>query len=226
MLAVEDVAAGFRSDRDLPLDGIGFVLESGESVSICGRSGSGKSTLLFVLAGLLMPVRGHVVLDGVDVYAQSERARSHWRRDQVGFVFQFGEMLPELNVVDNVALPLRLQGESRGRAADRARGMLAGFGLEQYATSDVRALSGGELQRAAIARALVHRPAMVLADEPTGALDEENSRAVLDALMDGCREHGAVLIVATHDPVVAESTRRVARLLDRRLVEATGAFGL
>lgn len=212
MIEADALAAGF--DRSRPsLVNVEFRLDAGQSLSVRGPSGSGKSTLLLVLAGLLAPTSGRVCLDGRDLFSLTERARSRFRRDRIGFVFQFGEMLPELNTIDNVALPLLLRGVDSRQARREALAMLSRFGIADYAPRDSRSLSGGELQRAAIARALVHRPSVVLADEPTGALDAENSHLVLTELLDGCAERGAVLVVATHDPIVAAATEIVADLI-------------
>lgn len=218
MIDARDLTAGY--DPASPsLRNASLQLGGGESLSVRGPSGSGKSTLLMVLAGILTPLSGSVEIDGKSLFGLSVRERSRVRREQIGFVFQFGEMLPELNVANNVAMPLLLAGVKKASALRSAAELLERFGLGGYEGRDVRSLSGGELQRAAIARSLVHRPALVLADEPTGALDEVNSRLILDELLEGCAERGVVLVIATHDPLVAQGTKRCVMLRDGAFVE-------
>jgi putative ABC transport system ATP-binding protein len=214
--------------RDLTLDvpgrrlfdGITFAAEPGECIAIMGPSGSGKTSLLNCLCGITTPTAGSVIIDGVDVPGLGITPRSAFRLKHIGLVFQFGELLPELTVVENVSLPLRLLGVGREEAERRAAGWLARLGIGDLAVQHPDRLSGGEAQRAGIARALAHGPALVLADEPTGALDEANAAQVARLLLGIAKETGATVIVATHDPLVATQADRVLRLRDGQLLSA------
>jgi putative ABC transport system ATP-binding protein len=213
-----DVARTWPGPPPRPLfQSVSLAVAPGEIVAIVGESGSGKSTLLNLLAGLDRPDRGAVRIDGVDLAALDDDARTRLRRTRIGFVFQAFHVLPYLDVAHNVALPLTLAGERRAPADPRVAAMLAAVGLADRAASPPRELSGGELQRVAIARALVHEPAVVLADEPTGNLDPRTATVILALLAERVRAHGAALILATH-------SRAAAALADRVLV--LGADGL
>lgn len=199
------------------LDVVDLTIAPGEAVGIQGPSGSGKSTLLHVLAGLLPPVSGEVVLDGFAVWTASDRGRSHFRLRRMGIVFQTGDLIPELNVVENVELPLRLMKVSRRQARQKAEEMLGSLGIGDLEGRALRQISGGQLQRVAIGRALIHDPAIVLADEPTGALDDENARVAVELLIARARDAGAAVVVVTH-------SRDVAAVVDRRLAMVDGAL--
>lgn len=214
-LTCRGLRVGF-GDRAV-LDGVDLEADPGRPVAVMGPSGSGKTTLLHCLAGLRLPDEGEIVLDGVSVTGLGRRQRSRFRLEQVGIVFQFGELLGELTVSENVALPLHLRGESD---PDRVSEVLDAVGLGERAGSWPAELSGGEVQRAAIARAITGRPKLLLADEPTGALDEDLSHAVCDLLLESARAVGAVLIVATHDPLVAEAMGQTVRLRRGKLEAA------
>jgi putative ABC transport system ATP-binding protein len=183
-----------------------------------GPSGSGKSTLLHILAGLIRATAGQVLFEGRRIDHLSERERAELRLTRLGFVFQFGELVPELTVLENVELPLRLAGASRQRARTRARALLEELGVADQAGKRLAEISGGQTQRVAVARALVNHPAVVIADEPTGALDEANSAVVLRLLLDAVRRHGASLVLATHDPDVARHCDQVLTLAAGALV--------
>ncbi|MFI9001677.1 ABC transporter ATP-binding protein [Streptomyces sp. NPDC053541] len=185
------------------VSGVDFTLRRGEVAAVMGSSGSGKSSLLYCLAGVLAPAGGRVVFEGVDLAGLEDEELSALRRERFGFVFQYGELLPELTVEENAALPLRLAGQRKApahAAAGEVLGRLGMTGLLQRRTSQ---LSGGQSQRVAVARALVHRPAVVFADEPTGALDSTNATAVLDEFLRLARDQDTAVVIVTHDEGVA-----------------------
>lgn len=199
------------------LDGVDVEIARGEVVAVMGPSGSGKSTLLMCLAGIDRPDDGTVSFDGADIGAMSERRRADLRLRRFGFVFQFGELVPELTLVENVSLPLWLTGTPRRRATSLARRMLEELGVLEHADQRTSEMSGGEAQRAAVARALVHRPDVVFADEPTGALDTLNGERVLEALVAAAATRDAAVIVVTHEARVAAFAHREIRLRDGRI---------
>ena len=196
------------------LRGVGLELAAGEFTAVVGPSGCGKSTLLHVCGGMDRPTSGTVAVDGVDLAELDDEALTMLRRDRVGFVFQFFNLLPTLTLAENIALPLLLAGAPReaglARAGEGARRVGLVHRLEHYPAQ----VSGGEMQRAAVARALVHRPALVIADEPTGNLDTGNGRRVLSLLRELNRETGVAVLLATHDPTLAAAADRVLRLRD------------
>jgi putative ABC transport system ATP-binding protein len=194
---------------------------AGEIVAIRGRSGSGKSTLLNLVAGLDTPTAGEVWIAGSRVSGLAPRARTAFRRDHLGFVFQFFNLVPTLTVIENVQLPAELAGRSSGEAAARARALLAEVGLEARAGTFPDRLSGGEQQRVAIARALVQQPLLLLADEPTGNLDDVTGRRVMDLLERLTRERGRTLLVVTHSALIADRADRSLTIEAGRLVPAT-----
>ena len=196
----------------------------GERVAVVGRSGSGKSTLLNLISGIDTPDAGSVELDGAVLSALAEPARTLFRRAHVGFVYQFFNLIPTLDVAENVRLVLELNGVRGQEARTRTLAMLAAVGLRDRAASAVDALSGGEQQRVAIARALVHRPRLLLADEPTGNLDEESARELLPLLWSLTHTEGSALILVTHDLALAAAADRVLELRGGRLHPA-GARG-
>jgi putative ABC transport system ATP-binding protein len=190
---------------------VNLQVAKGEFVAIVGESGVGKSTLLNCMAGLDTWDTGSVLLDGIDLGALSDDQRALLRRDKVGFVFQAFHVLPHLDVAQNVALPLMLQG-SHVDTNERVKAMLNAVGLEGFGTRLPQTLSGGQLQRVSIARALVHRPALLLADEPTGNLDPTTAAKVMDALISQTRAHGASLVLVTHSEAAAARADRVLKL--------------
>ncbi len=202
----------------------GLTVHRGETVAVTGSSGSGKSTLLHCLAGILMPDEGQVLLDGERIDDLSEERRTALRRNRFGFVFQFGQLLPELAAVENVALPLLLAGVSRREAVARAAQWFDPLGLAGLEQRRPGQLSGGQEQRVAIARALVARPAVVFADEPTGALDSVTGGQTVALLTGLARRTGAGLVV-THDAEVAAACDRTIAIRDGRTAAAglTGA---
>ena len=202
-------AAGVTAVR-----GVDLVVDEGEFVAITGASGSGKSTLLHMLGGITRPSSGRVLLEGVDLATLGDDALAEIRRRRIGFVFQRYNLLPELSLAENVALPLVLDGAPEARCRDAARQALEAVGMVHRADHRPDALSGGEQQRGAVARALVTDPAIVLADEPTGALDSVNSGVVLELLQRLVRDRRQTVILVTHDPGIAAAAGRVVRMKD------------
>lgn len=205
------------------LNGVNIALSSGEVVALLGQSGSGKSTLLHLLGGLLRPTGGEVWLAGQRIDNLSERERSRARLRQIGFVFQFGDLVPELTVVENVDLPLRFAGTSPKLARTRALDLLDQLGVATEANRRLSEVSGGQAQRAAVARALVASPAVVLADEPTGALDSTTGERVLEALVGTAKEQDTAVLLVTHELRVASWADRDVLLRDGRVVGETPA---
>ena len=200
------------------LDGVGFAIAKGEAVAIVGASGSGKSTLLSLLAGLDVPSDGSVHLDGAPLSALDEDGRAKARGEKIGFVFQSFQLLPSLTALEKVMLPLELRGDAD--AEGPARAILAQVGLGERLAHYPRQLSGGEQQRVALARAFVTRPAVLVADEPTGNLDTQTGQAIVDLLFRLNREAGTTLVLVTHDERLAARCDRVLRLDAGRLVSA------
>ncbi len=184
---------------------------------VLGPSGSGKSTLLNLMGGIDRPTSGHLRVDGLELHTLTERQLDGYRRDYVGFVFQFNNLLPNLDALENVALPLIAQGRSWAQARDEARTQLAALGLGSRASHRPEELSGGEQQRVALARAVVSRPALVLADEPTGDLDLELAEIVLDLMSSLNRDLGATFVIATHNPRLVSRATQVIELTNGRM---------
>ncbi len=200
------------------LDGVDLDLHSGERVAVMGPSGSGKSSLLHCLAGVVRPQAGEVLFRGERVDTRSEAARSALRLRHLGMVFQFGDLVPELTLAENVMLPLQLLGRRR-EAHSAALALMERLDIAQVADERAGTVSGGQAQRAAVARALVHGPAVVLADEPTGSLDSVAAEKVLDAMVELTASTGAALLVVTHDHLVASHLTRLVVIRDGRVDE-------
>ncbi len=201
------------------LRGVDLDIAAGQSVAVTGPSGSGKTSLLLLLAGLEQPAAGSVSLGGTALGTLSRDALADLRRDRIGIVFQSFHLLPSLSALDNVALPLQIAGQAD--APKRARELLDRVGLGERLHHYPSQLSGGEQQRVAIARALVHRPPLLLADEPTGNLDDHTGARVRELLFDLQRESAATMVLVTHDPAFAARCDRVLQLHDGRLLERT-----
>ena len=199
------------------LDGISLEIARGEFVTVTGPSGCGKSTLLNLLGGLDSPDSGELFVDGLALHGAGEAALTDYRRRRLGIVFQFFNLLPAMTVAENVELPLLFAGVPRRAMRERALALLDVVGLAARADHHPHQLSGGEMQRAAIARALVHEPALLLADEPTGNLDSANADRVMDALLKIASQRLTTLVVVTHSEAVAEMAPRRIRLLDGKI---------
>jgi putative ABC transport system ATP-binding protein len=212
-LAAHGVTRSFGPTR--ALRGADLAVDRHEIVAVMGPSGSGKSTLLYCLAGILTPDTGEVVFDGARVDQLDERARTELRRRRFGFVFQFGQLVPELSAVENVALPLLLEGHARDRSRAEAAGWLGRLGIGDLGARRPGELSGGESQRVALARALVAGPDVIFADEPTGSLDSFAGGQVMDLLVDSARVQRTTVLLVTHDA-------RVAAYADREVVVRDG----
>ena len=212
MLELRDITKSFPQQR--VLEGISLSVSNGESVAIMGPSGSGKSTLLHCMSGVLVPDQGEVLFDGHDVAAMSDAERSRLRLEHFGFIFQDGQLLPELTATENVALPQIMRGVPRSQAHDEAIDMLTRLGLGAYVDRYPGQLSGGQGQRVAIARALAGPPSVVFADEPTAALDQATGHEVMQQIVAVCQKFGVALVVVTHDPKIADWCSRRVEIRD------------
>lgn len=206
------------------LDGVSLTIAAGEVAAIMGPSGSGKSTLLNLIAGLDRPTGGSVRVEGTEISRLGETALARYRRARIGLIFQFFNLLNNLTVLDNVMIPAQLAGIKRRAALERARELLDQLGIGDQAGRYPARLSGGQRQRVAIARAIVNRPVLLLADEPTGALDTRSGEQVLDLLRDLNRA-GQTIVLVTHDPrLAARCARRTVRIVDGAVAEDTAAL--
>jgi ABC-type lipoprotein export system ATPase subunit len=223
LLTLDGVTKRFSRGQEavVALDGVDLEVEPSEFVAVVGRSGSGKSTLLHLAGGLDTPESGRVVFDGRDVQAMSVSERAALRRRDIGFVFQFFHLIPTLTVAENVRLPLMLDGNRAGE--HDAGDVIERVGLGHRQEHLPGELSGGEMQRAAIARALVARPRLILADEPTGNLDSTTGEAILDVLTEQVADLGAALLMVTHDTEAARRAARVVTLSDGHITKARRA---
>jgi putative ABC transport system ATP-binding protein len=206
-------------NRIVALDGVSLDIHKGEFVTIMGPSGSGKSTLLHLIGGLDRPTEGEVLVDGRIISQMADDHVTLFRRTQIGFVFQFFNLLPTLSALENVVLPMILDGKSRGDARERGRALLGRVGLEGRSGHLPEELSGGEIQRVAIARALIFSPPILLADEPTGNLDSKNGDAVLGLLREINQDEKCTVVMATHNLQAARYGGRLLHLRDGMLVE-------
>ena len=208
------------------LDGVSLDIEKGEFVAVVGQSGSGKSTMMNVLGCLDIPTRGTYRLDGVDVRELSDKELSRIRNKQIGFIFQGFNLIPALNAWENVELPLIYQGVPASKRADRVEAALERVGLAERAGHKPTEMSGGQQQRVAIARAIATQPPIIMADEPTGALDSRTGKHVLE-ILHGLHDDGSTIILITHDNGIAATAERVVRISDGHIIydgDREGAF--
>jgi putative ABC transport system ATP-binding protein len=225
VLVLDEITKRYRPESAPVLDRLRLQLPAGEYLAIMGESGSGKSTLLNLIAGLDRPDSGRVLFEGIDLASLDDDAVTRWRRASVGFVFQAFHVLPYLTVLQNVALPLDLLGVRDPQRHERVLQLLEACGIAALATRYARELSGGELQRIAIARALVHRPRLVLADEPTGNLDARTAQQILCLLREQLRANAANAILITHSIAAARSADRILQLEAGQLQALTATAG-
>ena len=207
---------GEGSTQVKALDNVSFSVEKGEFLAIIGPSGSGKSTLLHIIGGVDRPSSGKVYMDGQDVYAQDEEALAVFRRRQVGLIYQFYNLIPVLNVVENMSLPVLMDGREGNE--ERLEELLGILDLKERRNNLPNQLSGGQQQRVSIGRALMNAPAVVLADEPTGNLDSRNSQEIVELLKLSNKKYGQTLIVITHDESIALQADRIIAIEDGRIV--------
>ena len=221
LIEARDVVRSFGQTP--ALRGASLSVAAGEILAVMGPSGAGKSTLLHCLAGILLPDSGQVWFGGRRVDAMGENERSALRRDQFGFVFQFGQLVPELTAEENIALPLLLGGTRRAQALAAARAWFGRLGLDGLEQRRSGELSGGQAQRVALARGLVAQPEVLFADEPTGSLDSVSGELVMDLLTAAVREHGTTVVLVTHDARVAAYADREVIVRDGKVGTLTGA---
>jgi putative ABC transport system ATP-binding protein len=219
MIQLTEVSKAYGSERAVSaLKTVSLLIAAGERVAVMGPSGSGKSTLLNLVCGLDEPTSGSVKVEGVELSGLSDDGRTRLRRQKIGMIFQTFNLLPTLTAVENVALPLRLQGVNKREADRRAVAMLERVGLKERATHRPDELSGGERQRVAIARAVIFEPLLLLADEPTGNLDSATGKGILRLLDDLHRQYNSTLLLVTHNAEAARHCDRVISLHDGRVV--------
>lgn len=221
MIEVNNIVKSYDGLR--VLDGVSLTIADGEFLSIVGPSGAGKTTLLQIIGSLEAPDSGSVLYDSVDIVRMKEARLAAFRNRNMGFVFQFHQLLPEFTVTENVAMPAMIGGTGRKEAMTHAADLLTGLGLGDRLTHRPNQLSGGERQRAAVARALINDPAVILADEPTGSLDSHNREELYRLFLELRERTGKTFIIVTHDESLALSSDRVIRMADGRIVGDSAA---
>jgi putative ABC transport system ATP-binding protein len=209
---------GLESEVNV-LRGINIKIKKGEMIAVMGPSGSGKTTLLDVVGCLLKPTSGQVLIEGVDVYDLLENEIAEIRRKKIGFVFQQYNLIPSFTALENVELPMRIAGMSKLRAQSRARSLLTTVGLAERVNHKPSELSGGEQQRVAIARSLANNPKIIMGDEPTGNLDSNTGKKVLELLRSLNKKEGYTLIMVSHDPRIREYVNKVINLMDGKIIK-------
>lgn len=218
-LKVENLCKYYGTDENkvIALDNVSLTIEKGDFIAIIGSSGSGKSTLLHILAGIDMPTSGKVYLNGQDVYAQNNEKLAIFRRRQVGLIYQFHNLIPTLNVVENITLPILM--DKRKVNQERLDDLLDLLGLKHRKNHLPNQLSGGQQQRVSIGRALMNTPAVMLADEPTGSLDSKNGHEIIKLLKLSHKKYKQTLIIVTHDEDIALQANRIIRISDGKVVQ-------
>lgn len=216
MIDIKNITKSFGSLQ--VLKGIDLHVDKGEVVSIVGPSGAGKTTLLQIMGTLDRPDNGQIVIDGTDVHELKGKALSRFRNEKIGFVFQFHQLLPEFTALENIMIPAFIAGKGRSEAKARAMELLQFMGLEDRAGHKPAELSGGEKQRVAVARALINKPAVILADEPSGSLDSKNKAELHQLFFDLRDKFGQTFVIVTHDEELAALTDRTIHLADGRIV--------
>jgi len=220
MIMIEEVTKVYEigSSQVRALDDVNLKVEERDFLAVMGPSGSGKSTLLYMVGGLLTPTKGEVTVNGTSIYQLTSQERTKFRRENIGFIFQTFELLPYLTALENVMLPLYLSGASSIEQEDRAKEALDKVGLANRAFHKPTELSGGEQQRVAIARGVVNNPTILLADEPTGNLDQKTGKAIMQLLCKLHENDKLTIIVVTHDPAIAERANRMIEMIDGHVV--------
>lgn len=216
MIQINDISK--RYGDVAVLDAVSTTIDSGLVTTIVGPSGAGKTTLLQIMGTLTAPDSGKVIYDGVDVFAMNDKKMSQFRNRHIGFIFQFHQLLPEFTLRENVALPAMIAGDSRSEAFGRADRLISRLGLESRASHRPSELSGGECQRAAVARALVNNPSVVLADEPSGSLDSQNRISLHKLFFELRDEMNATFVIVTHDENLAADSDRIIHMADGQII--------
>lgn len=218
ILKVENLCKVYNNGENqvTALDNISLSVEKGEFIAILGQSGSGKSTLLHILGGVDTPSSGKVIVDGKEIYKKNAEELAIFRRRQVGLIYQFYNLIPILDVVENITLPLKLDGQKAN--TERLEELINILGLQEQKKHLPKQLSGGQQQRVSIGRALINAPSLVLADEPTGNLDNKNSREIIELLKYSNKKYNQTLIIVTHDESIASQADRIIRLQDGKVI--------
>lgn len=221
LVRVENLYKSFNTQkkRTEVLKGLDICISRGEALSIVGASGAGKSTFLYLLGALDRPTSGKIFYRGEDLFSLNEERLAQFRNEKVGFIFQFHHLIPELNALENAMLPALIRGMSRKEAAEKAEEILVRVGLKDRLYHNQGELSGGEQQRVAVVRALLLKPEIVLADEPTGDLDTHTGNEIFELLCELNQEYGTTMVLVTHNPELAKRVPRQVRLVDGRIVE-------
>ncbi len=227
MIQLDGVSKKFRSGRGYiqAIRDVSAVIETGDAVAVVGKSGSGKTTLLNCIGGLERPDHGKVISFDLDIYALSARSLSLFQRQNIGFVFQHGNLLSYLSVYDNIAFPMLLNGMKKMMIMERVRDLLEKIGLPDAGAAMPNELSGGEVQRVSVARAIAHRPRALLADEPTASLDTATGTSLVKLLFDMGRDSGCTMILATHDPEISGMADRIIEFRDGTIGTTDNAAG-
>lgn len=228
VISVKDLYKIYRvgDSKVRALNGVSFTIEKGEFCAIVGTSGSGKSTLLNMLAGLEKPTKGEIVIAGEHMERKNENQLVKFRREHIGFIFQSFNLLPSMNAIENVAMPLTFQGMSKEKRLKKAEEVLALVGLSKHKNHKPTQMSGGQQQRVGIARALVVQPEIIFADEPTGNLDSKTSAEVMNLIKKIIREKNQTLVMVTHDNYLASFADRIFRISDGKIISIENGGGL